>query len=370
MKTIAVIFGGKSVEHDISIITGLQVIKNLSDQFLVVPIYISRDGDWFVGEKLKDIKFFVNFCEKGLHKCYFTPNDSSLKIRTKFKIKSQKIDSVILALHGVNGEDGSIQGLLELSKIPYSSSSILGSGLTLDKVLTKIVLKESGIRTPDFIYFYVDEFELNKKEILDKIKSLKTNVVIKPARAGSSIGIKKCKTSKEIIDAINLAKCFDNKIIVEQAIENFREVNIACLGLENDIKMSVIEEVSGTDILSFDQKYINSQQVKRVVDVNLDKQLESEIKSIAKKAFKIFECGGVVRFDFFITENNEVMLNEINSIPGSLANYLFKDLTFSQILNCLIELSEQKKKIKDNLTYLYSSKALLNFSNFESKLTK
>ncbi|MBR1925234.1 MAG: D-alanine--D-alanine ligase [Clostridia bacterium] len=369
MKTIAVIFGGKSVEHDISIITGLQTIKNLSDDVLTIPIYISREGNWFTGEKLKDINFFVNFSEKGLHKCFFTPNSSFLNIK-KLKTKKQKIDNVILALHGANGEDGSIQGLLELVGVPYTSSGILGCGLCLDKVLTKMILKQNNIKTPDFCYFYADEFEENPKEILKEIKSFKSSVVIKPARAGSSIGIKKCKTEQEITEAINLAKCFDNKIIVEQAIENFREVNIACLGLENEVKTSVIEEVKGAEILSFDQKYINSQQVERVIDIKLDKNIETEIKDIAKKAFKIFECSGVVRFDFFITEQKEVMLNEINSIPGSLANYLFKDLTFFKMLNSLIKISEQKKQTKDNLTYLYSSKALLNFSKFESKLTK
>ena len=369
MKNIAVIFGGKTVEHDISIITGLQVISNLKEKYNVIPIYISREGVWLTGQKLLNLNSYTNFCKTSLKTCYVKPNSKFLYIKGVIT-KERKIDSVILALHGAHGEDGTIQGLLELTQIPYVSSGVLGSAITMDKAILKMLLERNDIKTPKFLFFYEDEYKNNEAKILDKIKKeLGKKVVVKPDRAGSSIGVKVCLSAKEIKEAIELSFCFDNKIIVEECVSDFREINIACLGNRKDVYLSKLEEVvSAGQILSFDEKYINSENTQRIVDVKLEKDVEETIKEYAKKAFYICEMNGVCRMDFFVTQDG-VMLNEINSIPGSMANYLF-DMSFLQLLEKLIEISCKKIEEREKLIYLYKSDALVNFEKANSKMKK
>lgn len=371
MKNIAVIFGGKTVEHDISIITGLQVISNLIEKYNIIPIYISRDGVWLTGKKLTSFSSYENFCEKGLKICYLKPHSQFLYIENFLKTKMVKIDYIILALHGANGEDGSIQGLLQLCQIPYVGSGILGSSVTMDKAVLKRMLEHEGIKTPKFLCFYEEEFKQNEKAILEKIKhELGKNVVIKPDRAGSSIGVRVCVSAKEIKDAIELALCFDNKVIVEEYVTNFREINIACFGDKQDIVFSKLEEVVSKDkILSFDEKYINGDETQRIIDVKLDQEIENKIKEYAKRAFYVCEMSGVCRMDFFLKVDGEVMLNEINSIPGSMANYLF-DLSFCELLEKLMDLAQKKYDEKEKLTYLYNSSALVNFEKANGKIKK
>ncbi len=373
MKNVVVIFGGKSVEHDISIITGLQILSHLKKDYCVFPIYIARNGEWWTGQKLFNIKTYSNFDTSGLNKCYFVPHCKKLFISKLVKTKKVCISNVILALHGVNGEDGTIQGLFELCEIPYTSAGVMGSSLTMDKVLCKSVLKYADINTPDFISFYTSEWELNPKAILKEIKEKFNNkVVIKPARAGSSIGVASCSNVKEIEQAICVAKSFDYKIIVEQALEDFQEVNIACMGIENEVELSACEEINAkSKILDFNKKYIDSNYTERIVDVKLESEIKSKIQNMAKTAFKVCECMGVVRMDFFVeNKTGKVWLNEINSIPGSMANYLWKDLSFEKLIDKLIAFSEKRREKQNNLTYLYRSEALVNFDSVKSKKIK
>lgn len=373
MKNIAVIFGGKSVEHDISIITGLQVISNMSEKYCVVPIYITREGDWFYGEKLKKASTFKNFNTSNLWRCYFTPHNNFLSIQKKIRTKRIEIDSVILALHGANGEDGTIQGLLTLSGIPFTCSGVLGSSITIDKAVLKMIIKQNGIKTPDYVCVSKEQIINDFKSVLRIVHdTLGDVVVVKPDRAGSSVGVKKCKTDEELKNAIELALYFDNKIIIEKAIEEFREINVAVLGYGDEIEISCFEEVIGaTDVLSFDDKYLNSTKVERIVDIKLNKKIENKIKDYAKKAFSVCEISGVCRMDFFVTKDDVVFLNEINSIPGSMANYLFKDMSFCNLLEKLIIISKKQLKTREELTYHYSSQALLDYEKLTTgKLKK
>ena len=375
MKNIIVMFGGKSVEHDISIITGLQVIANLGKEYNVLPIYISREGEWWTGDRLIMMSSFINFSNSGLNRCWLIPHSPYLFIKKMLRTAKIKIDNILLALHGANGEDGSVQGLLQLCEIPYSSAGVMGSALTMDKVLCKKVMMASGIATPDFYSFYVQEWKSDSKEILQNIKEkFNYKVVVKPARAGSSIGVTKCANLIQVKKAIEVAQCFDNKIIIEQTIEDFREVNIACLGLESEVETSCIEEIKGVEknILDFDKKYIESSSVERIVDVKLDGKIEDEIKNIAQQIFTICECMGVVRMDFFVEKKtSKVWLNEINSIPGSMANYLWKGQSFSDLLEKLLELGIKRQQERSSLTYLFKSQALVNFDSIpNSKIYK
>ena len=161
MQNIVVIFGGKSVEHDISIITGLQVISNLKENHNVIPIYISREGIWLTGKKLEMLSSFTNFCMSGLTECHIKPHSKFLYVKKWLKEKRVSVDCAILALHGANGEDGSIQGLLELSQIPYVGSSVLGSALTMDKAVLKMLLFQHKIPTPNFVVFTQKDYQEN-----------------------------------------------------------------------------------------------------------------------------------------------------------------------------------------------------------------
>ncbi len=373
MKNIAVIFGGKSVEHDISILTGLQVMANLDRKYKIIPIYITRQGQWCSGDKLTKKSAYINFTTSGVQKCFFVPHSKNLFIKGLLKTKRIKIDCVVLSLHGANGEDGSVQGLLELCEIPYTSSGIFGSSITMDKVQTKLLMQQLQINTPDFLFFYDTDWSKDSTEILDKIeKRFQNNVVVKPARAGSSIGVAKCDNQKKIVDAVETALCFDNKIIVEESIEDFQEINIACCGYQDFVEVSALERIEGAGkLLDFDKKYITGTTVERFVDCKLDKKVKEEIQNIAKKMFVACECLGVVRLDFFVNKNSVVFLNEINNIPGSFANYLFKKQTFTDLLNKLIKLAEFRQKQREKLTFLYQSKALLCLEDFpNSKMHK
>lgn len=372
MKNLVVIFGGKSVEHDISIITGLQIMQNIHPIYNLIPVYITREGEWWTGDKLQDAGFYENFETSKLKKCYFTTNDKKIKIKHKLGVREYEIDCALLALHGTNGEDGSIQGLLEMCGIPYTSASVLGSAVCMDKAISKAVMKSVNINTLPYYSFLYKQFLANRKEIVRMIK-IKCGfpVIVKPCRLGSSVGISKCKTENELNSAIEFASHFDNKIIVEKAMEDFKEVNIACLGVEDKIECSVLEQIeSDGDIFNFDEKYIKPKH-SRKVDVKLDDAVIRTIQKYAKKAFVAFDCAGVVRMDFFIDKNNKVWLNEINTIPGSLAFYLWKDkkISFGQLISKLIVLAKEKKTEKERLNYVFKTEALINFSKIKSGKT-
>ncbi len=371
MKTIGVIFGGKSLEHDISILTGLQVVANLRQDYDVVPIFVDKFGCWWTGDKLIMIETFQDFNTKNAKKCWLCPSEKCLFVKSGLRTKQKKIDAIILALHGQNGEDGAIQGLLELCEIPYTSCGVFSSALTMDKAFCKMILMQNGIKTPTFQTFFDFEWKKNKDVVLENIKEkFNFNVVVKPSKAGSSIGVAKCQTKDEVIFAMETAFCFDNKVIVEELISDFKEVNVACVGNLQFLKISVFEEVkSSHEILDFDEKYLNSNAT-RIVDQKFDKQTTEKILQTAKKAFKVCECFGVVRMDFFVTEN-EVLLNEINSIPGSMANYLFKDMNFSKLCDLLIKLAEDRANDNKKLLKTYNSNALSAFKNLpNTKLFK
>ncbi len=369
MKTIAVIFGGKSVEHDISIITGMQTIKNLSPAYNIIPIYITKQGEWWTGDNLKNLEFYELFNAKKLKNCFFKAPHSELFIVNKMFIKKVNINAVVMCMHGSNGEDGSLQGLLQLCNIPFTSSGVSGSAIAMDKVICKSVLKSLKIPTPRFYWFFSKEFENDKNKYITNIKRyVGFPVIVKPARLGSSVGISKCKNVQELLEAVNFASHFDNKIIVEKAIENFSEVNIACIGDGIKIECSILEkvEVKG-DFLNFDDKYLNK-KVKREIDCELETNVKNQIEHYAKKAFKGCDCFGVLRMDFFIDDKGKVWLNEINTIPGSLAFYLWRKngYTFGSMLNKLINLAIIRRDESLKLDYVFNTKAVVEFAKIKN----
>lgn len=366
MKNIALIFGGVSEEHDVSIITAKQIFLSLNEkEYECYPIYIDINNNWYYINDFY-IKNFVDFNPKKFNKVSFIAGDRTLYRKRFASYKPlAKIDCCILATHGGNGEDGCLQGMLEMSNLPYTSGGVLSSALCMDKVAMKQVFVANDIKTPDFVYF---NREVPTKKIIEiAVQQIEFPIVVKPARLGSSIGVTVCKDKKELTTAIDLAKLYDTKILLEKGITPLKEVNIAVMSQKGEPVVSQTEQpVPWSDFLSFDEKYLQGGKgktkgmggIKRKMPAEISVEQTSEIEKIAKKIYTVFDCGGIVRIDFLINdETQEVLVNEINSIPGSLAYYLWKD-SFKSLLAKLVDESTGNRTQKK---ILFKSKILDNF---------
>lgn len=377
---LGVIFGGNTVEHEISVITAVQAMENLDqEKYDIVPIYISKDKIWYTGKLLMDISLYKNFEDlKGYaKKCVLYNKNGKYILQSTglFKRKITELDLVFPIVHGNNVEDGTLAGYLETVGIPYVGSRVLGSALGQDKVVQKQVLSEEKLPIVDYVWFYDNKYYINKDEIISNIEKIGYPVVVKPATLGSSIGIKIAKNRQELDDAINEAIKYDNKIIVEQAVKNLIEVNCAVLGNYEYQETSFIAEMKlKNEILTFNDKYIgNGSGGKKVSSVknsssmdngdfkipsSLDEKMTNEVYNLAKRTFRALNLSGVARIDFLIdSKENKVYINEPNIIPGSLAFYMFdkKTKNYTKLLDDLINLA-----IKD---YKKRSKKITSFDN-------
>lgn len=379
MKNIVVIFGSRSTEHDISILTALQVIGAADkNKYNIVPIYISQTGKWFSGKALLDTKFYSKPNYKKLTEVAILPCDNFLYIKKFGKYKKYlKVDSAIISCHGKNGEDGTVQGLFELAQIPYTSGGVLASSVGLDKQKMKEIFVANKIPVCDYKVVNKAGFESEKLDL----KDINFPVIVKPNSLGSSIGISVCNDAEELYEALKLVFCFDDVALVEKYIKNLKEVNISVLGDKNDMICSVTEQPVSNGILSFEKKYLSNstkqvnvsktnktvgtkngmQSMGRIIPADITKKQESTIKNLAKKIFAVTKSKGVVRIDFIIdTDTQKVYANEINTIPGSFAFYLWEKsgISFSKLIDRLIEIAENSKKESNKLTTSFMSSVL------------
>ena len=345
-KVVAVLFGGQSSEHEISIKSAYNIISNIcKEKYSVLPIYISKDGQW----KIYDgpIENLCNTDWQSYSTNAIISPDTTHKGIIRIvgdKIRIMPIDVVIPVLHGKFGEDGTVQGLLELAKIPYVGCGVLSSAVAMDKLYTKIIASSIGIDQAKYKVVYKYEIE-NINNICKKIeKQLKYPCFVKPANAGSSKGISKANNKEELIKAINDAFLYDVKVIIEENIFG-REVECAVLG-NYDVKATNVGEVlAAADFYDFDAKY-NNEQSKTVIPANIPTEIAEEIRKKAIKIFKALDGRGLSRVDFFIqNETNKVIFNEINTFPGftsiSMYHMLWKDkgIALSELLDNLIQLA-------------------------------
>ena len=372
MKNIAIIFGGKSCEHDISIITALQAISHLNkSKYNIYPIYITQTGEWMYTKNAKTPQDFkpltqgrrvtLHLGEPALYTCGIFPK------------KLTNLDCSIVCCHGTNGEDGSLQGLLELCNVPYTSSGVSASALTMDKVFMKQVFEVNNFPVTPYYWFTRTEFQTAENRITKEIfRTLESPLIVKPANLGSSIGIQKCSSLDEFKTAVNVALEYDNKVIVEEVVPHLVEVNCAVLGVGNQCELGRLEcPQSWQEFLSFEEKYLHFRGVKFADNkkVELSREVKTKIRKIAKTAFQKLDCAGVVRIDFLVNnDTEEVFINEINNIPGALAGYLFPKYTFSQLLDKLIELAFVKHTQKNSCTFIYKSDVLNSTCLNNSKL--
>lgn len=380
---VGVIFGGTTVEHEVSIISAVQAMNSLnSDKYDVYPIYISKDRKWYSGKMLMDIDIYRDFDNLKRYAdnvVLFNKNGSFvLQSQKLFKKVITDLDIVLPIVHGNNMEDGTLQGYLEMVGVPYVGSNVLGSALGQDKVVMKQIFSSAGLPIVDYTWFYDFEYYESKEKIEKEIKKIGFPVIVKPASLGSSVGVSFVKDNKKITEAINEAIKYDTKIIVEKAVENLVEVNCSVIGNYEHQKASVLEEVIGSaELLSYQDKYTGGKKgslkggskgmasTSRIVPARLNKRMTEEVQNISLEAFKVLNLSGVCRIDYLIdSKTKKVYINEPNTIPGSLSYYLWEEsgLSYEKMLDEIITLAIKQYKLKHKKTFSFDTNILTDFN--------
>ena len=384
---VGVLYGGKTTEHEVSIITAVQAMNNLNkEKYDVVPIYFTKDNDIYTGNALMDMDVYkdMSLLKRYCSNVVMYSKDGVLILQNKkgiFKRTIREVDIVVPCVHGYNMEDGNIEGMLEVLGIPYTGSDIYGCTVGQDKVFQKQILEAAKLPVPKYTWFYDNEYFSSEEKILDNIKKIGYPVIVKPARQGSSIGIEVAKSEEEVKIAIEEAIKYDDKILVEEIIPNMTELNCSVLGSNSYMETSVIEQVMGNDeILSFKDKYLASSSKKgaikvagskgmastnRIIPANISEKLTKEIEETSKKAFRALGASGVVRIDYLYNKkSNKYYVNELNSIPGSLSFYLWTPLNkeYDELLDDMINIAVKRFKNKLKKTSKFESNILSNFN--------
>ena len=395
MKTnIAVFFGCRSVEHEVSIISAVQAMHAINrDKYDVTPVYVAKDGSMYTGENLFEIENYRDLSEllKSAKRVTFIKQKDAVLMHYLDQKKFKKTPDVAIDLafpivHGTNCEDGTMAGFFEFLGLPYISCDIISAAVGMNKAVFKDVLKAAGLPVLDCIKFTAREYTLNKENITNKIKTeIGFPLIVKPVNLGSSVGITKVNSEEELDEAIRLGISFSDTILVEKAITSLREINCSVLGDSDECEASVPEEPFMNDeILSYEDKYLGGGKSKsqgpskgmaslgRKIPADISEEMSQEIRDISCKIFKAIGASGVVRIDFLLdVDNNKIYANEINTIPGSLAFYLWEatGLKYTDMIDRLVEIAFRRQRNRDNLTFTIETNILSGVS-FGSKGTK
>lgn len=391
---VGVIFGGESAEHEVSIISAIQAINKMNEEkYDIIPIYITKDRQWYTGAMLKDIDSYqdLSLIKKYATNVVLVEKNNRFILQKKkglFKREVAEIDIAFPIVHGTNVEDGVLQGYLQTIGIPFVGPNTYAGVVGQDKVFMKAIFEKEDLPLSKYVWFYDSEYKTDKDEVLKKISKLKYPLIVKPATTGSSIGISYAEDEAKLCEAIDDAINYDTKILVEEVVENLKEVNISVLGNYEHQKLSVIEEVNGHNkFLTYEDKYIGGGKTKakfgvksvpsckgskgmlsasRKIPADLSDKLKEEVKTVAKKAFKALGSSGCCRIDFLIdSKKNKVYVNEINSIPGSLAFYLWEPLgkDYTELLDDMINIGIKDYKKRSSKTYTFDTNILQGFAN-------
>ena len=391
MKTnVAVFFGCRSVEHEVSIISAVQAMRSIDrEKYDITPVYVTKDGEMYTGDRLFEIENFRNLPEllKASKKVNFVRENNAVLMKYEncgiFSKKGVVIDVAFPIVHGTNCEDGTIQGLFEFLNLPYVGCDIISSAVGMDKAVFKDVLKKAGLPVLECKTVRAREYMSDKKRLSEEIlNEIGIPLIVKPVNLGSSVGITKVNTKEELDDAVTLAFSFTDRILVEHAVTAIREINCSVVGDADNCEASVCEEPFMNDeILSYEDKYLSNSKggqskgmasLGRKIPADISPEKSEEIKDLACKIFKALGAGGVVRIDFIIdTETDTVYANEINTIPGSLAFYLWEaaGVSYKELLSRLIDLAFRRQRNRDNLTFTIDTNILSGVS-FGSKGSK
>lgn len=390
---VAVLFGGKSVEHEVSVISALQAMQNMNkDKYQLYPVYITKKNELYYGSSLENIEEYkdipkllakstrVNIVSNG-SKTYLYPQEQKRFSKAK---PIAEIDVAFPIVHGTNVEDGALQGFLKTLNLPFVGCDVLASAVCMDKYVMKIMLKEAGFPVLDGLRFSISDYK-NPQALITAIEEkFGYPVVVKPVNLGSSVGISKADDFEQLEDSLELAFEFSDKILVEPAVVHLKEINCSVLGDSAEAEASELEEpVSTEGILSYSDKYLDGGKkqggskgmtsLKRKIPADIPESTAKEIKEIAVNAFKYLDCNGVVRIDFLMdSETGEFWINEFNTIPGSLAFYLWEPLgvKYTSLLDKMISLALKRQRNQENITYSFDTNILSAGGALGSKGTK
>lgn len=390
MKTIAVIFGGRSAEHDVSIVTALaSVVKplELSKQFRIEAVYIAKNGAWFWDDKLKDIKLFTSgeidqFMAKSNPASVQFGSGMTLVKSGGLKNKQCKIDVVFPAMHGTYGEDGALMGLLDMAGVPYVGCGVEASAIAMDKVTTKQVAIANGLPSNKFVYFMSQELAQDPAGTLKHItKTLKYPLFVKPAHLGSSIAITKVKNDVELRNALEVAARFDDKVIIEEAVANLIEVTLPVIG-NHDLLAAYLEQplVNAEDFFDFETKYLGQGGGKKTggaksggkrgaqgysnIPANISKKLYEKAEAIGLGVYRALGCSGIARVDMLIdSKTGDVFVNEVNPLPGSLYahNWRQKGISNVDLVTRLVAYAEDRWHERQSLNTVFNTSFLKQF---------
>lgn len=374
---VGVIFGGRSVEHDVSVVTGHQVMRAFDpERYEIVPVYINRDGRWFTGEPLLELKNFKDEITsyKGVMSAVISPsvehhgliiNPTSGRFE---RSRVKRLDVVFPAVHGSHGEDGTLQGLFELADLPYVGCGVLASAVANDKIMTKIVLSQQGIPIVEGVSFSRAEWQAAPDKVIGHIvhELPRYPLFVKPATLGSSIGIGRANDETMLRAYIEVAANLDRLILVENAVTGCVEINCAVMGNGPDVRASVLEQpVSWEEFLTYEEKYLRGgegmKSAERLIPAPLEPELAEQIKQLAIRAFRAVDGRGTARVDFLVRpEEKAIYVNELNTMPGSLAFYLWQEdgLSPQQVVDKLVELAREAHAEKRRSTYNYQTNLL------------
>lgn len=387
MKTrVAVLFGGHSVEHEVSIISGIQALRALDPvKYEAFPVYISKDNRFYIGENLGQVESYrdMKACLAAAQPVLPVAGDGCVEL---VRHPARKFGNNVLAafdvavpvVHGTNVEDGTLMGLLEMLNIPYASCDVTSSALGMDKFAMKAVLRQAGVPVLEARQYTGREYAADGERILDEIEQVfGYPVIVKPVNLGSSVGISKAGDRQSLLDALDLAVSFSPRVLVERAVPHLREINCAVLGDADSARPSACEEpLNAKDILTFGDKYLSGgskktgvsdgmTDLKRRCPAELPEGMTEQVQALAVKTFQALGCLGVARIDFLNDrESGELWVNEINTIPGSLAFYLWQEVgvSFSQLMDELVALAFKRQRERQKLTFTYESNILAGVS--------
>ena len=377
MINLAVFFGGRSVEHEVSVISALQAVACMDrERFNVIPVYITKSNDMYVGDAVGDIREYKNIpslLKKS--KKVIMINDGRDVILTSYPRKlfgntEIRVDVAFPIVHGTNVEDGVFQGYLKHMGVPFVGCDVMSSAVGMDKYVQKTVLKDNDIPVLDCLMYTLSDYRNVNKMVEEIEKNLGYPVIVKAANLGSSVGISVAKDKNALFAAIDDSFRYARKVIVEHAITNLREINCSVLGDENDAVASEIEEpFKSKDILSYKDKYQSGGKggskgmasVSRQIPANVPPEMRERIRDLAVRSFKALGCSGVSRVDFMIdADKNELYFNEINTIPGSLAFYLWEPIgtPYKELLNKMVDLALKRAREDEKLTFSFDTNLL------------
>ena len=388
---VALIFGGCTPEHEVSIVTAHQVYLALQENHQVIPIYVTKNGEWLTGDALGDLSAFIDGTLP--HPSDFDKITIEFYPEPRFIITSRHwisrnvqkrtalpIDVIFPAIHGMHGEDGTLQGLLELMNLPYVGAGVVGSAVGMDKIMMKAILHANALPILPYLYWTHYDWNTQRDEILEKVDAtLSYPLFVKPAMSGSSIGVSYVRNQDELYTAAEVAGQYSRRTLVEKAVKKPLEINCAVMGLDESTPSVCEQPVTQTNFLSFDDKYIHQEGensgmagADRKIPAPISEELTLHIQDLAVRTFQVLDCAGVARIDFLVDAEHNVYVNEINTIPGSYSYYLWthQDLEFPKLVSELINLAFKAHTQKNALTYTYTTNLLSQAGASLAKLKK